>query len=58
VGKNGFGESPFVKTPAGYNEPDHGADRGLEGESLDLDVATDAHHKRLRFVHQVRSKHG
>lgn len=47
--QNGFGESPFVKTPAGYNEPDHGAERRLEGESLDLEVATDAHHKRLHL---------
>ena len=39
-------------------QSDPGAERRLEGESLDLEVATNAHRERLRFVHQVRSEHG
>ena len=29
----------------------------LQGESLNLEVATHAHHRRLRIVDQARSKH-
>jgi ABC-type sugar transport system ATPase subunit len=52
VGQNGSGKSTLIKVLAGYHHADAGSLAALDGERLDLSVATAGRHPRMRFVHQ------
>ncbi|MEY2442926.1 MAG: ribose transport system ATP-binding protein [bacterium] len=52
LGHNGCGKSTFVKTLAGFHQPDNPCEASLDGEPLQLGSAEDAARLGVRFVHQ------
>jgi ribose transport system ATP-binding protein len=52
VGQNGSGKSTLIKVLAGYHQPDPGASATVHGQPFTLGSASEAHQRRLRFVHQ------
>jgi ABC-type sugar transport system ATPase subunit len=51
MGENGAGKSTLIKIPAGVVHADRGAIR-LEGRSVSIGSAREAHRLGLRFLHQ------